>query len=120
MENKEKENENIVYKVDKTVVNDIMNGYESKTTFFSDFSIADSFGLDAIQDTFNRAFNEWKDNYIYLTELVLVLNWKLWLHYEDGHEDYAKLYDKLWRIADEYAVDHLEGDELSYFYNTTD
>lgn len=35
-----------------------MSGYEPKTTFFSDFTIADAFGAKAVQDTFNRAFAE--------------------------------------------------------------
>ena len=43
------------------------NGYELQTTFWNDFSIADRFGLSAIQDTFSRAFEEWKENYKYLT-----------------------------------------------------
>lgn len=47
------------------------NGYTLQTTFWSDFSIADRFGLPAVQDTFNRAFAEWKKNYKYLTELIL-------------------------------------------------
>ena len=38
------------------------NGYEVKTTFWEDFSIAERFGLSAIQDTFNRAFKEWKED----------------------------------------------------------
>lgn len=41
------------------------NGYELQTTFWEDFSIADRFGLSAIQDTFKRAFEEWKNNYKY-------------------------------------------------------
>ena len=28
------------------------NGYETKTTFWEDFTIADAFGVDAINDTF--------------------------------------------------------------------
>ena len=37
------------------------NGSEvKKTTFWEDFSLAERFGLSAIQDTFNRAFKEWK------------------------------------------------------------
>ena len=36
------------------------NGNEVKTTFWEDFSIAERFGLSAIQDTFNRAFKELK------------------------------------------------------------
>ena len=57
-----------------------MNDYQMMTTFWSDFSIADRFGARAIKDTYERAFNEWKDNYQYLTELVMVLNWKIWQH----------------------------------------
>lgn len=36
----------------------IMTGYEPKTTFWEDFSTADKFGIDAIKETYNRAFNE--------------------------------------------------------------
>ena len=54
------------------------NGYKFVSTFPSDFTIADKFGESAIRDTFNRAFNEWKSNYVYLTELVISLNWKIW------------------------------------------
>ena len=95
-------------------------GYEMQTTFVEDFMIADAFGVDAIQDTFDRAFDEWKDNYVYLTELVIALNWGLWRTYEKGNMQAAKLYDKLWRKADKYAQTHLKGEELSFFYSTTD
>ena len=90
------------------------------TTFWSDFSIADRFGKAAIKDTFKRAFAEWKTQYKYLTDLVIVLNHKLWQHYENGNQDVAKLYDELWRKADSYAANNLKGDELAYFYTTTD
>ena len=93
--------------------------YEFKTTFWSDFTIADAFGTKAIKDTFNRAFKHWKDNYEYLTELVLVLNWKIWQHYEKN-ETYAKLYNELWIKADNYGLDNLKGDELDYFIRTLD
>ena len=97
-----------------------MYDYEFKTTFWMDFSIADAFGMDAIADTFDRAFEEWKDNYVYLTELVIVTNWKLWQHYNAGDEAVARLYDSLWKKADAYAVNTLEGEELSYFFRVTD
>lgn len=95
-------------------------GYEFKTTFWSDFSIADAFGLSAVQDTFDRAFKEWKHDHIYLTELVMVLNWKIREHYKKKHDELAKLYNKLWRQADGYACENLKGEELTYFYQTTD
>lgn len=91
-----------------------------QTTFWQDFTIADKFGETAVQDTFNRAFGEWKTNYIYLTELVIVLNWKIWQHYDNHNDELSKLYDKLWKQADQYACDNLKGKEAEYFYQTTD
>lgn len=94
-------------------------GYEAKTTFWEDFSIADRFGIDAVKDTYNRAFKEWKNNYEYLTELVLVLNHKIWQYYED-YPALAEIYNELWGKADEYACNNLKGEELDYFYKITD
>ena len=86
------------------------NGYELQTTFWNDFSIADRFGLSAIQDTLN---------YKYLTELVLVLNHKIWQYYETRPE-IATLYNTLWAQASQYAMEYLKDDELSYYYDVTD
>lgn len=89
-------------------------------TFFQDFTIADHFGTAAIQDTYNRAFKEWHTNYKMLTELVIALNQKIWEHYEKDSQAYAELYNTLWGQADTYALDHLKGEELTYFIDTTD
>ena len=96
-----------------------INGYETITSFWSDFTIADRFGVSAIKDTYKRAFNEWKDNYKYLTELVMVLNWKIWQFHEKNNQ-YAEVYNKLWEEADAYACNNLKGDEAAYFFWTTD
>lgn len=96
-----------------------MTGYKPITTFYEDFSIADHFGTAAIKDTYKRAFRSWKKDCKYLTELVMVLNWKIWEHH--GHnEAYAKLYNTLWEEADAWAMDNLKGEELSYFIRITD
>ena len=96
-----------------------INGYETITSFWSDFTIADRFGVNAIKDTYKRAFNEWKDNYKYLTELVMVLNWKIWQFHEKNNQ-YTEVYNKLWEEADAYACNNLKGDEAAYFFWTTD
>lgn len=96
-----------------------MPEYDFKTTFWTDFSIADQFGIEAIKDTYDRAFEEWKEDYVYLTELVLVLNWKIWQWYEK-RESYAEIYNKLWEEADAYAMENLKESELRYFLDTTD
>lgn len=77
------------------------------------------FGVDAIRDTYSRAFEEWKENYKYLTELVMILNWKIWEHYE-SNKTYAEVYDELFHKAQAYAWENLKGEELQYFYSTTD
>ena len=94
-------------------------GYEVFTTFWDDFSIADSFGISAIKDTYKRAFEEWKWDYKYLTELVMVLNWKIWYWYKKDKR-LAKCYNDLWMECDEYAYDNLKGEELDYFIKTLD
>lgn len=90
------------------------------TTFYMDFTIADHFGIEAIKDTFNRAFEEWKTDYKYLTFLVLNLNHKIWEHYENRNEEYARLYDGLWRYAHAYATEYLKGEELNYYLRVLD
>ena len=83
-------------------------GYDLMTTFWEDFSIADKYGIAGVKDTYRRAFNEWKDDYKFFTELTLVLNHKIWQHYESNRE-LAALYDRLWREADEYAMNNFKG-----------
>lgn len=94
-------------------------GYKQITTFFQDFSIADAFGVRAIKDTYKRGLEYAKTDYKVLTEFVMVLNWKIWEHYEDN-EAIARVYNDLWQEADAFAIDYLKGDELSYFFRTTD
>ena len=97
-----------------------MYDYEFKTTFWQDFTIADKFGLYAIKDTYKRAFNEWRTDKVYITELVLVLNWKIWEHHEKGDKEKVEIYDKLWRETDDWCTKNLKGDDLRYYLQTTD
>lgn len=94
-------------------------GYKPITTFYIDFSIADKFGLQAIQDTYNRAFEGWKSDYKYITELAMVLNWKCWRWYE-VKDDYSRLYAELFHKLDEWIFNNLREGELEYYIRTTD
>ena len=96
-----------------------ITGYKPITTFYTDFGIAEKFGKDAILDTYNRVFDGWKDNYKYLTELVMVLNWKIWEH-NKSNPQFADIYNDLWLKTDEYAIEHLEDEEQNYFLRTID
>ena len=96
-----------------------LTGYKPVTTFYTDFSIADNFGIGAIEDTFNCSFRVWQHNYLYITELAMVLNWKIW-RWHNVNDEYARLYDKLWRQVDEWCIENLKGEDLEYYYKTTD
>ena len=96
-----------------------MTGYQPKTTFWMDFSIADKFGIDAVKDTYKWAFESWKSDVVYLTELAMVLNWKIWEHYEKN-EALTEVYQDLWTKADVYAMENLTGNDLDYYLRTTD
>lgn len=97
-----------------------MTGYKPISTFYTDFSIADRFGVSAIRDTYNRAFEGWKNDYKMLTELAMVVNWKVMEHHNAGHKSYAGLYSELWAEVDHWACENLKGEELSYYDRTID
>lgn len=97
-----------------------MTGYKPQTTFYEDFSIADVFGTSAIKDTYKRGLEACESlGYVYLTEFVMALNWKIWEHYQ-SNDTYGRLYNDLWMQACEFATTTLKGEELSYYYRTTD
>ncbi|MCD8285840.1 MAG: hypothetical protein LUD50_01250 [Clostridia bacterium] len=54
-----------------------LTGYRPVTTFWDDFSIAEKYGIRAINDTYRRA-RYWKGSCKMWTELVMVLNHKIW------------------------------------------
>lgn len=91
-----------------------------KTTFWEDFSIADKFWENAIKDTYKRAFEEWKNNVEYITELTIVLNWKCWHYYDEDNFEYSKLYQELWEELDDWCHKNLKGEALTYYFRTTD
>lgn len=94
-------------------------GYTPITTFWEDFTIAEAFGLDAIEDTYQRAFNEWHSNYKMMTELVMVLNNKIW-QYHFYNEDKARVHNDLYTTLAAWCEDNFTSDQLDYYYTTTD
>lgn len=97
-----------------------LTGYKPQTTFYMDFSIADKFGKGSIIDTYNRAFESWNEDYKFMTELTMTLNWKIWEHYENGNNELTQLYNDLWEKQCEWCENNLKGEELKYYYITTD
>lgn len=96
-------------------------GYERKTTFFHDLSIADWYGISSIKDTYRRVMRSWIDDIKFITEFYMCLNWKIWQLYET-YPELAKVYQELWDKSYTEITKHYKGNEeaLSYFYRTTD
>lgn len=98
-----------------------MNGYEVVTTLYQDFTIADAFGLDAVRDTYNRVFKEWKHSAEFMTELSLVLNHKIWEHWHKANNSALSIgYDTLWKQHDEWCMTNLSDEEIQYYVKITD
>ena len=97
-----------------------MCGYKPKTTYYTDFGIAEWFGADAIRDTYERAMEAWKENIEWVTEIAMVLNWKWHEHSAGDNREYADLYGELWEETDRFVNEHYKDDELAYYYRTTD
>lgn len=106
-----------------------MTDYKPFTTFFYDFTIAELVsGISGVRDTFNRVIKSWGKNYKYMTELVMVMNHKIWAHYGRGEGDpranmpMARLYDELWRKAEDTFFKSFNEDETAkeYYYRITD
>lgn len=93
--------------------------FKFESSFWEEFSIAENYGSDGIREHYKVVFDQWKGNLKYLTELVLVLNWKIstWFGVDDS---IGKTYDELMRDADGYALNTLKGDDLHYYLSTLD
>lgn len=98
-----------------------MSGYETISTFYSDLSIADVFGIDAIKDTIKRVKDEWKDDYKMFTEFVLAVNHKSWewdARKEQTNADAIKqLYIDMYYELDDFCLDYYKGksDAMDYY-----
>ena len=96
-----------------------MFDFKFESSFWEEFSIAENYGTDGIREHYKVVFDQWKDNLKFLTELVLVLNIKIFLWY--GVDDTIGLtYDQLWKETDGYALEALKGNDLHYYLSTLD
>ena len=96
-----------------------MLDYKFESSFWEEFSIAEGHGKDAVKEHHDLVFSQWKDNIKYLSELVLVLNLKLFIWFKVDDE-LGRLYEELWMKTDQYALDTLSGDDLHYYLHTLD
>ena len=118
-----------------------MSGYERKYTFYSDFSIAEfcechCHDANAVVDTYNRVIKSWGKSIKEITEVVLVLNHKIWSFYGNVDSKYLKcsdewrekfmniyqeLYDKCVNFIDtQYRKGVYSDEDMHYYWEVTD
>ena len=99
-----------------------------KYTFVSDFAIADWYGKENIEDTYNRVKKEFINDYKAFTEVVIAVNWLSWAHNAlkdqgiDGRDEFIKVYSELYyRARDDFYAKY-EGNQeaCDYFFEMTD
>ena len=109
------------------------SGYERKTTFVSDFCLAEPFGDDAVRDSYRRMKKSWLRNYEYATELALATNWLSWFWAYNDEPELSTIYADAYHdiTACFYLLyDDVEGDKniskktklaaREYFFEWTD
>lgn len=95
--------------------------WRPQTNAWQSFSIAEQISEREVNDTYKRLFSQMKNDYKTLTELVMILNHKMFQHNEiPGHRRLCELYSNLFETTDDYALHALKDDELSYFLSVTD
>lgn len=94
-------------------------GYKPKTTFWQDFWIAAHYGPEAVLDTYRRAFDGWKADHEYLTEMALVLNhigWELW----NSKRALATTFFELGEMLDGWCRANFTKEQKEYYFRITD
>jgi hypothetical protein len=115
-----------------------MGNYERKYTFYSDFGIAEfcevyKADAGAVKDTYNRVEESWGSSIEAMTEVVMVLNHKIWSFYdnvdssylgcsEEWRQHFMEVYQELYERCVAFIEKTFANDSeaLSYYYEVTD
>ena len=99
-----------------------LKGEERKTTFMSDLSVGEWFGVPSVIDTMRNALANWVDDVEYASEFILCVNWKAWEHDARGNKQWAVFYLSAYEYIIDLLYDYYEGDEekTSYMWRYLD
>jgi len=95
-------------------------GYQRKTTFYNDLSIAECYGVKGIRETYDNVVRNWLNDVVYFTEFVMALNWKSWCWDSRGDDEFTLLYIELYEKAAALAYETFKDEDLTYFVRTID
>ncbi len=104
--------------------------YKRKTTYTSDFSIAEwcvpMEGMSAIASTLNNALTNWRDDIEFFAEIIIVLNMKACEHAARGNRQYAEMYSELYLMTKDLYFEWFDSDNkqhddtIRYYYDYVD
>lgn len=95
-------------------------GYKPVTDLALCFERAEEkLGLNGPDYVFNCVFEKTKNNVKWVTELVILLNHKIWYYYRNNDE-LGLIYEKLYKKAYNWCVCNLEGEDAEYFFRVID
>lgn len=104
--------------------------YERKTTYTSDFSIAEWCvpveGMNAIAATLRNALTNWCDSIEFFAEIIIVLNMKAWEHDARGNQEYSQMYYELYLMVKDLYFEWFDEENkqhdkaMEYYYDYVD
>lgn len=99
-----------------------VSGRERKTTFMSDLSLGEWYGLRGLFDTIKNAMTSWCNDVEYMAEFILCVNWKSWEHDARNNGGWTKLYVSLFEKVRDLMYRYYENDEekTQYLYEYLD
>ena len=108
----------------------LRSDYERKTTYTSDFSIAEWCvpieGMSAIASTLRNALMNWRDDVEFFAEIIIVLNMKSWEHTARKNNQYGQMYSDLYYMVRDLYFDWFDKDNkqhdkaMEYYYDYVD
>lgn len=97
-----------------------MKEYKFKTTLMKDFTTTEKKSIEEVKKKYKEIFSTKHNcNYIYLTELALVLRLKSEEH-SLNNTRLSNLYNKLYEEVNNYIVQTLKDKELDYYFEKLD
>lgn len=98
------------------------SGRERLTTFMSDLSMAEWYGIKGVLDTFENAVTSWCDDEKFMAEFVLCVNWKSWEHHARKNTEWMKFYSILYENVRDLVYDYYKGnkEKTSYVWSYLD
>ena len=91
------------------------------SVFFSDFSLAEIFGADAIQEAYDEAIETWGHNAAMSTVFEDAVKQKILQHTNAGNVIYTHIYERLFHDIKQRNEEAWRETEFSYVnFKTTD